>query len=221
MGRGDELVGVRLDADGDPDHDRYPHPELVGEPDQPVDLGERVDDDPADAILDRGARFGEGLVVAVHPDPLPGEADPTSDLELAAAADVEVQPSSMTHWATADAEEGLPGVVDVGPGEPLLEGAVKSSRKARARSLKSCSSITYAGVPNVAARSVVRTPATVRTPSGSRSTPVAHSCGSIAMTSDGYGSHCGAARSRRRGGTPASCERIGSHPFWGGAPVGG
>ena len=96
--------------------------EQIGEPDQPVDLGEGVDDDPADAILDRGAQLGEGLVVAVHPDPLPGEADPARDLELAAAADVEVQPLLHDPLGDRGAEEGLPGVVDVGPGEPLLEG---------------------------------------------------------------------------------------------------
>ena len=47
---GDVLVGVRLDADGHPDHHRAARPAgSRGERGEPVDLVEGVDDDPADA----------------------------------------------------------------------------------------------------------------------------------------------------------------------------
>ena len=53
---GDELVGVRLHTDGDPDHHRHRIVRAVlDKPGQPGDLVERVDDDGADAVVARPA----------------------------------------------------------------------------------------------------------------------------------------------------------------------
>ena len=68
----DELVGVRLDADRDPDHhrDRVRRRAVLGQPGQPGDLVEGVDDDGADPGLHRGRQLGRRLVRPVQRDPL-------------------------------------------------------------------------------------------------------------------------------------------------------
>ena len=74
VGGGDVLVGVRLDAGGDPDHDPHGRPELLGDLREALDLPGGVDDDPPHADLDGAAQLRGGLVVAVVADP--GRVDP-------------------------------------------------------------------------------------------------------------------------------------------------
>ena len=59
-----------------------------GDPLEPVDLVERVDDDVADAAGQRVLQLGRGLVVAVHVDPLGIEAGAQREVQLAAGRDV-------------------------------------------------------------------------------------------------------------------------------------
>ena len=117
----DVLVGVRLDAGGDPDHHRCDHAALGGQLDQPGDLVLGVDDDPADAGVQRAGQLRLGLVVAVEPEPRRVGARPQRDGQLTAGADVEVEP--LLHHPADDrrTEEGLAGVVDVEVLEALLE----------------------------------------------------------------------------------------------------
>ena len=89
---GDELVGVRLDAHGEPDHHRHRRAALAGHGVEPGDLVQRVEHDVADARLDRRDQLVDRLVVAVEGDPLRREARPQRDGQLAAAAHVQAQP---------------------------------------------------------------------------------------------------------------------------------
>ena len=118
VGGGDELVGVRLDADGRADEHRHRraagrHPGR-GERHQPVDLVERVDDDVPDAGVDGQLQLDDRLVVAVQRDPLGREARGQRQAQLAAAADVEVQAVLGHPAGDLPAEERLRGVVHVG-----------------------------------------------------------------------------------------------------------
>ena len=83
-------------------------PAVAGDRGQPVDLVERVDDDPADAGVHRPGQLGDRLVVAVQPDPLGGHAGGQRDRQLAAGAHVEASPSSATMRTTALAQNALP-----------------------------------------------------------------------------------------------------------------
>ena len=114
-------------------------PELAGDVGEALDLVEGVDDDPADTELDGALELAQALVVAVEADALHREARPLGDEQLAARADVEVQPLLGQPAHDGRAEEGLAGVEDVV--------AANASLKARARARKSASSRTYAGEP--------------------------------------------------------------------------
>ena len=116
---GDELVGVRLDADGHPHHDRGHDAELGRDGGDPVDLVERVDDDPPHPVGQRLADLGGGLVVAVEADPLRREAGALRDRQLATRAHVEVQALVGDPARHGRAEERLARVVDVGTGQPV------------------------------------------------------------------------------------------------------
>ena len=122
---GDELVGVRLDADGRPDQHRdgrAPGRDAGGaERDEPVDLVEGVDDDVPDARVDSQPQLGRRLVVAVQGDPLGGEAGGKRQRELVAAAGVQVQAVVGDPAGHLAAEEGLRRVVHVGAGEGVGE----------------------------------------------------------------------------------------------------
>ncbi len=110
---GDELVGVRLHADGDPDQHLRAYPALAGQLGEPVDLGERVDDDPAHPGVDRPGQLGDRLVVAVEADPLRRHPGRQRDGQLTAGADVEEQALLGDHPDHRAAQERLAGVVDV------------------------------------------------------------------------------------------------------------
>ena len=97
-------------------------PEPFGDLGQPLDLVERVDDDPADAEPDRALELRLALVVAVEADPGHVDAGPLGDSQLAARADVEVQPLLRRPGGGGGAEERLAGVEDVVRRERLLEG---------------------------------------------------------------------------------------------------
>ena len=118
----DELMGVRLDPDRHPDHHRGDDAELLGDGGDPLDLGEGVEDDTAHAVAERLADLGEGLVVAVHRDPLPREAGPLRDGELATGRDVEAETLLVDPPGDGGAEEGLARVVDVGTAADRGEG---------------------------------------------------------------------------------------------------
>ena len=122
---------------------------------QPLDLVERVDDDPADAGLDRAAQLGDGLVVAVEADPGRVEAGAQRDGQLAAGADVEAEPL-LGDPARRPSCRGTPCR------RRRRRTSANASRKARARARKSASSRTYAGVPCSATRSATATPADVQ-----------------------------------------------------------
>ena len=88
---GDELVGVRLDADGDADQHVLHDAGRAGDLVEALDLGHRVQHDVPDAGLDRGGQLVDGFVVAVQRDSLGREVGVQRDGELAAAADVQRQ----------------------------------------------------------------------------------------------------------------------------------
>ena len=121
VGRRDELVGVGLHADRDPDEHRRHDSELARDGGDTLDLVEGVDDDAAHALVERRADLGDALVVAVQADPLPRHAGPQCDGELTAGADVEVQPLVVDPPGHLGAEERLAGIEDVGPTRETVE----------------------------------------------------------------------------------------------------
>ena len=121
VSRGDVLVGVRLHAGGDPHHHLGGALEVLGDLGEPLDLGEAVDDDPADAGVDGAAQLGVRLVVAVVADPGRVEAGAQRDGQLAAGADIQAQPLLVDPAGHGGAEEGLAGVEDVEGGERVAE----------------------------------------------------------------------------------------------------
>ena len=78
VGGRDVLVGVRLDPGGGSHHDPCPDPPLGGQGAEPVDLGEGVDDDPADPGVERLGQLGDALVVAVQTRPGPCRSPPAA-----------------------------------------------------------------------------------------------------------------------------------------------
>jgi len=69
---GDVLVGVSLDADGDPDQDGCHDTESLGCRGHPLNLLEGVDDDAAHSVSERSLDLGNALVVAVKADSVTG-----------------------------------------------------------------------------------------------------------------------------------------------------
>ena len=96
-------------------------PAGAGDRGQPLDLVERVDDDPTDAGVDRPGQLVDGLVVAVQPDPLGRHVGGQRGRQLTAGAHVERQPFALDDADDRLAQERLAGVVDVGAGEPVPE----------------------------------------------------------------------------------------------------
>ena len=132
---GDVLVGVRLDPGRHPDHHPRGGAELGGDGGQAVDLVEGVDDDPPDAEADGPDQLDAALVVAVEADALHREAGPLGHRQLAARADVEVQPLLGQPPDGGRRQEALAGEEDVVRRERLLEGtrARRGSRPRRGR----------------------------------------------------------------------------------------
>ena len=100
--------------------------EPVGDGCDPLDLVERVDDDPRDPVTQRRLDLVDALVVAVHADEVTGNAGADGDGKLPTGTDVEVQ--SLLEHPPGDlgAEEGLARVEDVG--------AAQRQRRRRRRS---------------------------------------------------------------------------------------
>jgi hypothetical protein len=125
VGRRDELVRVRLDADGRAD--QHGHRGAAGldpgrgQREQAVDLVEGVDHDVPDTGVDGELQLDEGLVVAVQRDPLGREPGRERQRQLVAAARVEVQAVVGDPARHLAAQEGLRGVVHVGVGERVGE----------------------------------------------------------------------------------------------------
>ncbi len=152
---GDVLVGVRLDADGDPDHHlgRRCVSRAIAVS-RSISSNESTTIRPTPASTARRSS-GVGLVVAVQADPLRRHAGAQRHGQLAAGADVEAQPLLGDDADDRLAEERLARVEDVRAGE-----RVAGSRRHRAR--KSASSRTYAGVPYSSASARTSTPPTVQ-----------------------------------------------------------
>ena len=89
LARLDVVVGRRLDPGRDPDQDPLGP---VEQPLGPLDLVEGVEDQVADAAVERVAELGLGLVVAVHVDPRRVEAGGQGHAQLAARGDVDREP---------------------------------------------------------------------------------------------------------------------------------
>ena len=171
---------------------RGPDAALAGQRGQPVDLVERVDDDPAHPGVERPGQLGDRLVVAVEADPLRRHPGGQRDGQLAAGADVEVQALLGDDPDHRPAEERLAGVVDVGvrrrpPGSP---GSAPAGRPRRGRT---------PGCRTRAASSRTSRPADGQRAVGAARRRVrGHSCGTSALTSSGVRSQ------RRRRGRPRS-----------------
>ena len=109
----DELVGVRLDARGDPHEHRGPRRRrrrVSSRPPEPGDLVEGVDDDAARPRLERGGQLVVGLVVAVQDQALGGHAGRQRDVQLAAGRDVEAHALLVGQAGHGPAQERLGGV---------------------------------------------------------------------------------------------------------------
>ena len=158
VGGGDELVGVRLDADGDADQDVLDDPGLPGDGVEPLDLGHRVQHDVTDAGLDRGGQLGDRFVVAVQRDSLGGKSGVQRDGELTAGA-----------RRPATALPRRPSGRSRCTGTPCRRSArwrppPNAAAISRQRERKSSSSMTNSGVPYSWASSVTGTPATLTLP---------------------------------------------------------
>ncbi len=110
---GDELVGVRLDADGDPDQHLLPDALAGGDRGEALDLLVRVDHDVPDAGLHGVLQLVHRLVVAVQRDPLRRHPGGQRHRQLARAAHVEVEALLVQPAHDGLGEERLAGVVDV------------------------------------------------------------------------------------------------------------
>ena len=129
----DVLVRVRFDA-GRHAHEHGRRRAVVGEQLEPVELVERVDDDPADTGLERGAQLVGRLVVAVEHDALGREPGVQRDVQLAAGRDVEVEALLGDEARHRGAEERLARVRDP-PAEAgaVLAGSGRAARPRRRR----------------------------------------------------------------------------------------
>ncbi len=134
MRGGDELVGVRLHAGGDPHQHILDDARRTGDGLQALDLDLGVDHDVPDAGVHRGGELVDGLVVAVHGDSLGREAGVQRDRELAAGRHVQRQALLVHPAGDLAAQERLGGVVHVLPaaeGRGDLTAAVPGNRPRR------------------------------------------------------------------------------------------
>ena len=111
VGGRDELVRVRLDADGDADQHRLDDVVARRDVGEAGDLVVGVEDDRADARGDRGLQLVDRLVVAVEGDPLRREVGAQGHGEFADAAHVQAQPLLGHPARDLDGEERLGRVV--------------------------------------------------------------------------------------------------------------
>lgn len=111
---GDELVGVRLDADRDADLHPLPPAQLLRGVRHPDDLLERVHHDPPHPGLDGLADLLRGLVVAVQRDPVGRHPRGQRNGQFPAGAHVEVEPLLVQPAHHGAGQERLARVEDVG-----------------------------------------------------------------------------------------------------------
>ncbi len=114
VGGGDELVGVRFDADGDADQHVLDDAGLARDGVESLDLDHRIHHDVRDAGLDGSGQLGDRFVVAVQRDSLGREVGMQRDRQFAAGADVQRQAFLVDPARDLTAQEGLSGIVHVG-----------------------------------------------------------------------------------------------------------
>ena len=117
------LVGVRIDARGDPDQDLLPHAPFGGHGREGGQLLGVVHHKAADMMLQGPADIRVGLAVSLEPDVLRREARGEGGVHLPHGN--RVQPHALLRHDPADRLEGggLPGVKHPGPGgEALVKG---------------------------------------------------------------------------------------------------
>ena len=122
---GDEFVGVRVHAGGQPQHDLGRFAAAGGDRGDPLEFGEAVHHDPAQLHVQGPVDFGVGLVVAVQGHVGAGDAGPGGDGEFAAGGGVQAQAFLLDPADDGGAEEGLAGVVDVHSPADVGEGVVE------------------------------------------------------------------------------------------------
>lgn len=116
VGGGDELVGVGLHADGDPDLDLLPLAQGLGDVRDPHDLLEGVEHDPPDAGLHGAGDLRDGLVVPVEGDALGSHPGGERGGKLSPGTDIEIQPFFLQPPHDGTREERLPRVEHIGVG---------------------------------------------------------------------------------------------------------
>ena len=190
VGGRDELVGVRLDADGDADHDRRADAELGGDGGEPVDLLERVDDDPAHAV----ARAPGGSRRA------------TCCCRATRSAPRGSRPAARPRAHRPSRRRGT-GPRRRPSAPPRCTGTPCRRRRRRPRRARRTARRTRRGRPapgrgsrprrrrmprcRTRARCSHVETADGRRPCSSRPTVCGQSCGTSSMTSEGHGSQCG------------------------------
>ena len=185
VGGGDELVGVRLDADGDPHHHRRAHAELGRDRGDPVDLVERVDDDPADAGLQRRPISASLLLLPCKPIRSAGNPARSATASSPPVQMSRLSPSSATQRATARAQERLARVVDVAAAAAVERRGERVAERPGPRAEVVLVQHVRRGA--VLARRAHHVDAADRAggPSASRPTVCGQSCGTSSMTSAG------------------------------------
>ena len=108
----DGRVGGRPHAGRDAHQDVLHDPAPAGGGVERLDLGERVDHDVADAVVERERELGGGLVVAVKVDVGARKAGRAGGGKLAAGGDVEGQPLLRHELDHGPAREGLARIDD-------------------------------------------------------------------------------------------------------------
>ena len=134
VGRRDVLVAARVHPGGHADHHRRAASRSRGDGvGDPVDLHERVDDDPADARVERPRDLRVRLVVAVQADVRAGDPGAQRDRELAARGGVDAQALLVHPARDRDGQERLARVVDVDARADLRERRLERARGSRGR----------------------------------------------------------------------------------------
>ena len=153
---------VRVGVDARPDAQQYALRRAVRDQrGELLDVLDVVDHDPAHAGGEGRGQLGDGLRVAVHVDPLRGEAGLEREVQLAARGHVAAQallreqPEHGGGRAALEANR-------TSPWSPWL--VWSAARNARARPRRSSSAITYTGVPKASASSTASQPPTDRRP---------------------------------------------------------
>ena len=117
VGGGDVLVPARVDAGRHAQHDVGDDAAFGRDRIDQGELGQGVDDQVADPVVQGQADLLARLVVAVQPDAGPGDACRQRRRQLALRARVDSQPLHRGGARHGDAQERLARVVDVGLGQ--------------------------------------------------------------------------------------------------------